>query len=32
MIAEEELDSDHKQEALAELQGYQRHDFEGIFR
>ncbi|GLC39948.1 Pyruvate, phosphate dikinase 2 [Pleodorina starrii] len=31
MIAEEELESDHKVEALEELQGYQRQDFEGIF-
>ncbi|KXZ56144.1 hypothetical protein GPECTOR_1g122 [Gonium pectorale] len=32
MIAEEELDSSHKMEALDELKRYQREDFEGIFK
>ncbi|EFJ43008.1 pyruvate phosphate dikinase [Volvox carteri f. nagariensis] len=31
MIAEEELDSDHKLEALEDLKNFQRRDFEGIF-
>ncbi|GFR41424.1 hypothetical protein Agub_g2110 [Astrephomene gubernaculifera] len=32
MIAEEELSSNHKAEALQELKKYQRQDFEGIFK
>ncbi|KAG2497890.1 hypothetical protein HYH03_004156 [Edaphochlamys debaryana] len=32
MIAEEELDSSHKLEALEDLKKFQREDFEGIFR
>ncbi len=32
MIAEEELDSSHKQEALEDIKAFQRQDFEGLFR
>lgn len=32
MIAEEELDSSHKLEALEDIKGFQRQDFEGLFR
>ncbi len=32
MIAEEELESSHKMEALETLKAFQRTDFEGIFK